>query len=381
MTHLAACKTSIDTQAFAKMFRHEVIRLHGVPYEFVSDRDGRFTSNYMREVCRLLNIKQAMSTAYHPQADGQIECADRVLEEMLRQYVSPFHDDWDDHLDMAEFAINDTWQESVQQTPFMLNYGQHPLNFLTLQTHSHVTAAADFTEKMLSSTELSKVCLDSAQQRQKAYADKGHREVTYDVGEQLLWNTCNVRNRSPGCSKLMPRWIGPFKVLETVGKVAYRMELPLELKMHPVFHVSLLQPWNGGGRVQPPPPMVLVGGQVIWTIDRILDHRSGKRKNLKEFLISWADYDPSHDSWEPEAFIHDPKVVQNHWDYVPSREQHTKQQAGRQCKPLCVPLHTVGTAFDHCGLDVLARTAVTCAVTKPVVMLCLAGATSVTCVG
>ena len=155
MTHLAACKTSIDTQAFAKMFRHEVIRLHGVPYEFVSDRDGRFTSNYMREVCRLLNIKQAMSTAYHPQADGQIECADRVLEEMLRQYVSPFHDDWDDHLDMAEFAINDTWQESVQQTPFMLNYGQHPLNFLTLQTHSHVTDAADFTDMMLSSTELS----------------------------------------------------------------------------------------------------------------------------------------------------------------------------------------------------------------------------------
>ena len=71
MTHLAACKTSIDTCAFAKLFRREVIRLHGLPYEFVSDRDGRFTSNFMREVCRLLNVKQAMSTAYHPQTDGQ----------------------------------------------------------------------------------------------------------------------------------------------------------------------------------------------------------------------------------------------------------------------------------------------------------------------
>ena len=74
-----------------------------------SDRDGRFTSGFMREVCRLLNIKQAMSTAYHPQSDGQTERANRVLEEMLRQYVSPNHDDWDEHLDMAEFAINDAW--------------------------------------------------------------------------------------------------------------------------------------------------------------------------------------------------------------------------------------------------------------------------------
>ena len=102
----------------------------------------------MREVCRLLNIKEAMSTAYHPQTDGQTERTNRILEEMLRHYVSPDHDDWDEHLDMAEFAINDAWQEFVQETPFMLNYGQHPLTFLSLQTHSHVPAAADFTQNM-----------------------------------------------------------------------------------------------------------------------------------------------------------------------------------------------------------------------------------------
>lgn len=85
MTHLAACKTSIDTRAFAKPFRHDVIRLHGVPYEFVSDPDGRFTSTFMREVCRLLNVKQAMSTPYHPQTDGQTERTNRTLEDMLRQ--------------------------------------------------------------------------------------------------------------------------------------------------------------------------------------------------------------------------------------------------------------------------------------------------------
>jgi transposase InsO family protein len=109
MVHLAACKTSIGTQAFAKMCRHEVIRLHGLPYEIVSDRDGRFTSRFMKEVCRMLNIKQAMSTAYHPQTDSQTELTNRILKEMLRQYVSPTHDDWDEHLDMAELTINDAW--------------------------------------------------------------------------------------------------------------------------------------------------------------------------------------------------------------------------------------------------------------------------------
>ena len=249
MTHLAACKTSIDTQAFAKLFRHEVIRHHGLPYEFVTDRDARFTSYFMREVCRLLKFQQAMSTAFHPQTDGQTERANRVLEEMLRQYVSPFHDDWDEHFDMVEFAINNAWQQSVQDTPFMLTYGQHPLTYLTLQTHSHVPAAAEFAEKMQASTEHAKLCMESAQQRQKTYADKGRRDVTFEAGEQLMLNTKNVRNKNPGCPKLMPRWIGPFKVLERVGKGAYRLNLPLELKMHPVFHVSLLQPWAEGSHL------------------------------------------------------------------------------------------------------------------------------------
>ena len=99
---------------------------------------------------------------------------------------------------------------------------------------------------------------------------------------QLMLNTKHGRKRRPGCPKLMPRWIGPYKVLERVGNVACRLDLPLEFKMHPVFHVSLLQPWTGSGRVQPPTPRLLVGGNLAWTIDRTLDHRAGKRKDFVE---------------------------------------------------------------------------------------------------
>ena len=225
---------------------------------------------------------------------------------------------------MAEFAIND----AMQETPFMLNYGQHPLNFMSLQTHSHVPAATEFTENMLRGTVRAKSCLGSAQQRQKAFADKSRCNVTYAIGEQVLLNSKNLRDRCPGCPKLMPRWIGPYKVLKEVGNVSYQLELPRELRLlTPVFHVSLLQPWRADGRLQPPPPRLLMDGQLVWTIDRILDHRSGKRKNLKEFLIRWEGFDQSQDSWEPEACIHDPQIVQGYWDYVASCDQHTEQQA------------------------------------------------------
>ncbi len=187
----------------------------------------------------------------------------------------------------------------------MLNHGQHPLNFLSLQTHSHVPAAVEFTENMQYGTE-------RAQQSQKAYANKGRRDVTYDVGEMLLLNTRNVRWKSRGTPKLMPRWVGPYKVLERVGPVAYRIDLPASMTMWPVFHVSLLQPWREDGRLQPPPPKVLLNGETVFTVEKILNHRTGRRKNMKEFLVRWEGYDPANDSWEPEANIHDPTLVQDY---------------------------------------------------------------------
>ncbi len=185
---------------------------------------------------------------------------------------------------MVEFAINDAWQESTRETPFMLNHGQHPLNPMSLQTHSRVPAAATYTQEMQQTLERAKDCLTRAQQRQKAYADKGRHDASYQVGDKLLLNTKNIRFRSPGAPKLMPRWVGPFPVVERIGTLAYRLELPASMWIHPVFHVSLLQPYREDGRVQPPPLPFYVGKQLAYTADRILDHkavRRGRRKNMK----------------------------------------------------------------------------------------------------
>ena len=73
--------------------------------------------------------------------------------------------------------------------------------------------------------------------------------------------------------------------------------------------------------------MLLLNGQLVWTVDRILDHCAGKRKTLQEFLIRCEGFDEASDSWEPEACIHDPEPVQDYWDYFALCEQHTVQQA------------------------------------------------------
>ena len=97
--------------------------------------------------------------------------------------------------------------------------------------------------------------------------------------------------------------------------------------MHPVFHMSLFKPWQKSGRLQPPPPRLFPGGQLVWTVDPIPDHRSGVRNNLKEFLIRWDGYGKANDSWEPEVNVHDLKLVQDDWEHVALREQHTQQRA------------------------------------------------------
>lgn len=203
------------------------------------------------------------------------------------------------------------------------------MNF-SLQAPSHVPAAADFTEKMLSSAERAKAYLEKAQ---KAYADQGRCEVTCKVGEQVLLNTRNVGDRSPGCPKLLPRWNGPYKVFERFGKVVYRLELPIELKTHPVLHVATLEYER---------PCAASSPQDAHGWASVLDNWQNSeplvwQAQIFEFLVGWEGYDPSHYSWETEANILDPHIVEGYWDYVASCEQHTNQQA-KQTVSLCAIL-------------------------------------------
>ena len=156
----------------------------------------------------------------------------------MRHYISPQHDDWVEWLYLAEFSVNNAWQKSVKETPFMLNTGQHPRTHLFSDggSETRVPQATDFVRPMDMSLARAKQSILAAQSRMKSFADQKRRDVSFAKGEKVLLSTQNFKLANPGTRKLLPKWVGPFEVIEPVGKVAYKLKLPPNLKMHNVFH-------------------------------------------------------------------------------------------------------------------------------------------------
>jgi hypothetical protein len=319
MTRFVPCDTEISAKGTATLFFREVFRSFGMPREIISDRDPKFTGKFFIELCRLLDIKQCLSTAYHPQSDGQTERMNRVLEDMLRHYVNPRGDDWDEFLPAVEFAVNSAWQESVKAAPFFLNYGRLPRHPAGPCVQSGVPDARAMRVRLHEALKEAKACLVAAQSRQKAYADTRREPLTLQVGDKVLLSTRHARLSTVGSKKLLPRWIGPFPIVKRIGTVAYKLELPPSLKWHPVFHVSLLRPYEDNGRSVPPPVPEVIQGELEYSVESILGHRdvgAGKRAK-RQYLVKWEGYGPEHNSWEPVANLTNcDDALKAYWEFA-----------------------------------------------------------------
>jgi hypothetical protein len=248
MVHLVPCGKKCDAQEFARYFQDTVIARHGIPGEVVSDRDSRFTSQYWRTVCETLQLQQSMSSAFHPQSDGQTERVNRTLEQVLRAHCQVRQSvawAWDDTLSMVEFALNNAQHSSTKYTPFMLNAGQHPITPIMMETlkAGTIPAAFKFTDDIRTVLRQARENILAARDRMKAYADAGRSERVLAVGQQVLLSTKNLKPKF-GKKKLMPSQLGPFTVLRQINDVAYKIDVPKHWNLHTVFHVSLLHPYH-----------------------------------------------------------------------------------------------------------------------------------------
>jgi len=315
--HFAACTTSITAPETAKLFLEQVVRHHGIPRTIVSDRDVRFTANFWKHFWSQLGTKLAMSTAFHPQTDGQTEVTNKILEEMLRNYVDYNQTNWDQHLVEVEMAYNNSRQVSTGFSPFFLNTGQHPNLPITLA----VTAAAGnnnpTSEQMLDSIqknlEQARKNLEKAQQTQSKYADKKRRTLVFEEGDRVMVSTANMRT-DERAKKLLAKYIGPFTIVKKNSDVSYVLELPATLKIHPVFHVSLLKKYQDGSEAFPervqevdankvPESEVLEEGEQAWEVEAVVDKRvrsygRSKKKEL-EYLVLWKGFPEWEKTWEP----------------------------------------------------------------------------------
>jgi hypothetical protein len=300
MAHFIPTTTTVTAVKAAELYIANVVRLHGLPGRLVSDRDPRFTGNFWQAVHENLLTSLSMSSAYHPQTNGQVERINRVLEDALRHFVAADQTDWDAYLPLVEFAYNNARQESAGQSPFFLNYGYHPRGPGSVRSRVNPDAASwlDRREQALAEA---KRCLEAAQQRQKAWYDRSRRRVEYEPGELVMLTTEHMRVKDSSVSrKLMPRWIGPFAVAAKVGEAAVRLDLPPGFKIHPVVHVSWLKSHKGQAAAAPPPGY-LESGDPEFTVERILDHEDRKkgRRVVRYYLVKWGGYTSSENTWEP----------------------------------------------------------------------------------
>ncbi|WVZ51971.1 hypothetical protein U9M48_003068 [Paspalum notatum var. saurae] len=233
VAHFIPVNTTYSGARLAELYISRIVCLHGVPKRIISDRGSQFTSRFWEQLHDSLDSKLRFSTAYHPQIDGQTERTNQILEDMLRacaiQYGTKYN----------------SYQASLKKSPFEALYGRRcrtPLFWN--QTGEKQVFGLDLIRDAEQQIKMVRENLRVAQSRQKSYADVRRRDLTFKVDDFVYLKVSPMRGirRFNMKGKLAPRYIGPFKIVERKGEVAYKFKLPSNLSgIHNVFHVSQLK--------------------------------------------------------------------------------------------------------------------------------------------
>ncbi|WVZ75945.1 hypothetical protein U9M48_023957 [Paspalum notatum var. saurae] len=245
VAHFIPVNTTYSGAKLAELYISRIVCLHGVPKRIISDRGSQFTSRFWEQLHDSLDTKLRFSTAYHSQTDGQTERTNQILEDMLRSCAIQYGTSWDKCLPYAEFSYNNSYQASLKKSSFEALYGKRcrtPLFWN--QTGEKQVFGPDIIQDAEQQLRIVQENLRVAQSRQRSYADVRRRDLSFKVDDHVYLNVSPMRgiHRFNMKGKLAPRYIGPFKILEKKGEVAYRLELPPSLSgVHDVFHVSQLK--------------------------------------------------------------------------------------------------------------------------------------------
>ncbi|XP_075515904.1 uncharacterized protein LOC142550712 [Primulina tabacum] len=270
-THFIQYERTYSYKKMARLYIENVVRLHGVPVAIVSDRDPRFTSKFWTSFQKEMGTRLAMSTAYHPQTDGQTERTIQTLEDLLRAAVMDFKDSWQEALPLVEFSYNNSFQE------------------------------------MHDKVQLIRQRMKAAQDRQASYANRRRRPLEFQVGDFVFLRISPFRGvvHFGMRGKLSPRFVGPYEIVERIGTCAYRLDLPQSLSgIHDVFHVSMLR------KYEPDPSHVILPDEVELDPSLsytkypvcILDRKDKVLRNkvIPLVRVQWSRHGVEESTWETE---------------------------------------------------------------------------------
>src|SRR5713226_9294808 len=292
-TVIVPCKTTITADQTVALYLNHVWKHFSLPCKIISDRRTQFTAHFTQALCRLLDINQNLSTAYHPQTDGQTERLNQELEQFLRAFCNMHQSDWVSLLPFAKFAHNSHIHSTIERTPFEALMGFTPCSLPT-QFNSpstpFISECLDFLSHLHSD-------LLAAQKIANQTWNSNSHPIPYHIGDQVWLEGKNLQTSFPSY-KLAPRRHGPFMITSIIQGTSCKLELPPSWKIHPVFHASLLSPYHetsahGPNFTRPPPE--LIDGDAHYEVEDVLD--SWFFHNRLQYLVKWVGYPDSENLW------------------------------------------------------------------------------------
>jgi len=319
--HLLPCTTTITAEGLAGLFCSGVFRYHGLLETIVSDRRPQFASRFWKHLYSCLKIDPHLSTAFHPQTDGQTEQMNAVIQQHLRAYVNYLQDNCHDYLFLAEFAGNNQVSNSTTLSPFFANLGYHPHCDFKLdirvddpEGHQAQTAA----ERLHRIYEVARSEMWYAQARQQDNTDVRQTPAPAFQPNDFVWVDGRYWQTERPSRKLENKYHRPYQVIRVIRTHAYQLDILNAIQKHRTFPVSLLHAATDDpfpGQVIPPPLPVIVEGEEEWEVEVVLDSR--RIRGRPQYLVKWRGF--AAPTWEPEENLAEVQAIDDYHERYPHR--------------------------------------------------------------
>ena len=332
--HFIPCKTTINEEETAQLFFDYIVSHYGLPEQIISDRDARWTGTFWEDVCARMGIKRALTTAYHPQADGQTEVMNQILEIALRAYVSPSLDDWSQYLSSFTLAYNSSVHSSTGFSPAYLMRGFEPLRSSDLLAGTAKSLmrptvksekAEDFDQAIRAHRIQAHDALKVSQAAQQKYYNARHSFEQFEEGDKVLINPHSLRllkDQGKG-RKLLLKYDGPFEVQQKVSDVAYRLRLPASYKIHLVINIEHLERYHEDKNLSERPKKHLNRQNFDelpeWEVERIIGEKWFKvrQRRIKKYLTRFMGFSAEWDKYLTKQQLRNAPEVLLEWESGP----------------------------------------------------------------